>query len=101
MTKWEYCAVGPFGPDLNPIRTKSEDINILYLTKDGIVKRKLAERDKNPAIYATRIIAYLGEQGWEMAGSGTALAAMNITGALFGPGPLESHMLYFKRPIEE
>jgi len=102
MTKWEYCAIGPLGPDLSPVRSEQKDIKNLYITMDGVKRKSFPEPESFLRKHVSHLIAHLGEQGWEMVGCGTVRAAANLGTAFFGvqPGGVESHMLYFKRPIE-
>lgn len=102
MTKWEYCTIGPLQRNLYPISQKQEDVCISLITSDGILESTIPEKEHDLSNYVAKLISHLGENGWELVGCGTCRAAANIRTALFGvqPGGVESHMLYFKRPIE-
>ena len=99
MAKWEYCAVGPLGPDLQPIREKQGDINILYITREGVDLRTFTAKQKDLRAHVSNLIAYLGDEGWEIVGVGTTQAAAGAYAAL-AAGLKISHMLYFKRAKE-
>ena len=97
MKKWDYCAIGPLGPDLQPVRPDSF-CEIWYLTGIGIqtpAQLNLPNFSQDPIQYSAQLIWLLGEEGWELAGSGTTNVALNA-----GSGEL-GHMLYFKRERQD
>jgi hypothetical protein len=96
--KYEYCIIGPIGTDLQPIQaTKPDQLSIKYLTENGIEESVLkGVADDLPDIIA-QFIYHLGENGWELVGSGICQGS-NVTTFLFGSeGHVLGHMLYFKR----
>ncbi len=81
MQKWEYCVVigiRQAGTDLWPYSP-----SIWNFSASGIQTTRI---NKPEAGELAKTIAYLGEQGWEMVGTG------------YGGG--NTQFLYFKRPKE-
>ena len=88
MQKWEYCAVAGIKRDLRKFRGISPEI--WKFTINGIEETDIGENFKyvNEASAETaKIIAQLGQQGWEMVGIGYS-------------NHYDENILYFKRPIE-
>jgi hypothetical protein len=93
MDKWEYCVIGPLGASLRPIPPESF-CEIWYLTDSGVQvpsQLNISFVNQDPVHYSAQLIWLLGEEGWELAGSGTGLVAISS-----GTGET-GHMLYFKR----
>jgi len=93
MDKWEYCVIGPIGVSLNPI---PPDLfcEIWYLTDGGVQvpsKLNLPFASQNNVDYTAQLLWLLGDEEWELVGSGTGLVAISA-----GSGEM-AHMLYFKR----
>lgn len=90
-TQWEYCAVGSIksveakmGVDVgNPL--------LITFTRKGANIQSLKGGETSVA----EMIARLGEEGWEMVGTGNVFATTTITGT----GGVPGHLVYFKRPI--
>jgi hypothetical protein len=77
MHVWEYCAVVEIrtgGRDLTPVPPA-----IWYFTPEGVQVVEFQDNHQVP-----QIIAQLGQQGWEMVGTG------NVAGG--------GQAVYFKRP---
>jgi hypothetical protein len=85
MQKWEYCAIIDVGGKITgpSIHTK-DNSGLFFFTRDGAKSSQF--KAKNIESIA-QVIAYLGQEGWEMSGCGN-------TGDAF-------HHIYFKRPLEE
>jgi hypothetical protein len=97
MNKWEYCVIGPLSTSLRPIPPESF-CEIWYLNDSGVQvpnQLNLSFFSQDNVQYSAQLIWLLGEEGWEMIGSGTGLVALS-------PGSGETgHMLYFKRRKNE
>jgi hypothetical protein len=93
MDKWEYCVVGPLSTGLRPVLPESF-CEVWYLTDSGIQIPELTNLyylSQENIQHSAQIIWLLGEDGWELVGSGTGLVSVS-------PGTGETgHMLYFKR----
>ena len=80
MQKWEYCAISGIGGARNLNTTEP---GIWNFTMDGIQDFAINRPEKNEV---AKEIAKLGEQGWEMVGTGNTSVI--------------THCIYFKRPKE-
>lgn len=95
MNKWEYCLVGPFGPSLEPL---SKRLSIGTITANG-VKYETFPGDASSDL-ASKLIAYLGSQGWELTTTGSFdMHPGALQGFFSGPVAqrINGHVLYFKR----
>jgi hypothetical protein len=93
MEKWEYCMIGPLSTGLMPIPPESF-CQIGYLTDSGIQvpdQLNLPFISQDTIQFTAQLLWLLGEDGWELAGSGTGLVALSQGSGVTG------HMLYFKR----
>ena len=99
MRKWEYCMLGPFGPNLEPL---SKKISIEKLTDDGIYEESYPGEEADCHL-ASELIAHLGTEGWQLVTAGSFDVPPGLIAALYA-GPVASriggHMLYFKRLIK-
>ena len=82
--RWEYCAVVGVSRKQTQIANSSRDMGgyysaVWYFNSGGYTKQEI---HGNEAIELGRVIAWLGDQGWEMV----------------GVGGLNGDTLYFKRP---
>jgi hypothetical protein len=97
MLKWEYCVVGPLSTGLRPVLPESY-CEIWYLTDSGIQvpgQLNLPFINQDNVHYSAQLLWLLGEEGWELVGSGAGLVALSA-----GSGEM-GHMLYFKRRKQE
>jgi len=89
MQKWEYCAIAGVskrGSGLYPRYPA-----LIQFTLQGCVERPIKGDEIN---LLAQTIAHLGEQGWEMVGTGA-----HSLGSSLGSGTTETnHIIYFKRP---
>lgn len=93
MDKWEYCVVGPMSTGLRPILPDSF-CEIWYLKDDGVqvpAQLNLPFISPDSVHYSAQLVWLLGEEGWELCGTGTGLVAVSSGAGETG------HMLYFKR----
>ena len=92
MSKWEYCAVVGLRKPLSNRQLDPKYPAIWYFTPSGVVINEITGGKGLETKEIGRVIANLGEQGWEMVGCANVVeGGSNSTDS--------SHCLYFKRPI--
>jgi hypothetical protein len=102
MPKWEYCAVGPLGAWLHPIANKQEHIYTMYIKSDGIDKRTLYTDGMDLQVLVSKLIAFLGENGWELVSAGTVTASPSLTYRhRYRRWKSCSHICIFKRQLPD
>jgi hypothetical protein len=82
MSKWEYCAVGAIHKMSRNFDTSYPVL--WYFTVAGVRAVDITGGAKQEPFETARIVAELGDEGWEMVASGSANEGYN-------------HILYFKR----
>ena len=82
MTKWEFCSIYPIEEYKHWLVPYGEGFKENF-TVDGGTREEVPDDPHDLA----RLIAQLGEDGWELGGTGNVSEVR--------------HALYFKRPIEE
>jgi hypothetical protein len=98
MQKWEYCAITGIGLDTSG-SLSGYNPNLHYFSLQGTTSVDLGNggKSKRPqnlqamgeGEYIAYMIAKLGQEGWEMVGTGSGQSG-------YGNGPL---MIYFRRPL--
>ncbi len=79
MQKWEYCVVGPIRSNFTGVNP----IHILITESGQESKRIFSEKGLSEYDALAKVIAKLGNEGWDMVGCANA--------------GIETHLLYFKR----
>jgi hypothetical protein len=88
MPKWEYCAiVGVSRASNSPLYPRWPQW--VQFTSQGHLAAKIGSSEKDELAELAKTIARLGEEGWEMVGTGTHS---------LGNGTEINHIVYFKRP---
>jgi hypothetical protein len=93
MDKWEYCLVGPLSTSLRSV-VPDTYCEVCYLTGSGIQQQthfNVQYLSQDTVHYAAQVICLLGDDGWELVGSGSGMVPIGT-----GVGEM-GHMLYFKR----
>jgi hypothetical protein len=83
MQKWEYCAIAGVHASIPEADLYALFPTLQIFSKEGTKYKEISKDDPDDL---GKIIADLGEQGWEMVGCGSV-------------GNGGTHALYFKRPI--
>ena len=90
MQKWEYCTLGPIEFSSTSFKWVPNEPTRIKFTRNGMAEEGFkidqASSLKDVQDEVAKVLAQLGDEGWEMVGCG----------AVFASG----HFLYFKRPIE-
>jgi hypothetical protein len=90
MQKWEYCTLGPIEFSSASWKWLPNEPTRIIFTRKGMVEEgfKIDETSslKDVQNDVAKVLARLGDEGWEMVGCG----------AVFASG----HFLYFKRPFD-
>jgi len=90
MQKWEYCTIGPIEFSSSGWKWLPNEPTRIKFTSNGMSEEDFkfdqTSSLKDVQDEVAKVLAQLGDEGWEMVGCG----------AVFASG----HFLYFKRPIE-
>lgn len=84
MAKWEYCAVAGIYKFQHHREFDTTYPAVWYFTLDGVRTVEITGGNIKENIETARVIAQLGEEGWEMTGCATMSEGTY-------------HILYFKR----
>ena len=86
MPKWKYCAVAGIIKFHSERAFRTIWPSVWYFEPGGVRTVQITGGDNKEPEQTARVIAQLGEEGWEMVGCGSA-----------DEGSV--HILYFKRPM--